>query len=92
MNAELLINKLSNNEVITTAVNSSNLATWSYNPIQKELTVLFNKGTIYRYADVDKDTVLGLIKAESVGKEFRRSIMGRFDYYKDTENKILQIL
>ena len=92
MNAELLINKLSNNEVVTTAVNSSNLATWSYNPIQKELTVLFNKGTIYRYSGVDKDTVLGLIKAESVGKEFRKSIMGKFDYHKDIEDKILQVL
>lgn len=91
MNTELM-NKLSNNEVVTTAVNSSNLATWSYNPLNKELTVLFNRGSVYRYSGVDKDTVVRLLNAESVGKEFRKSIMGKFEYYKDVEDKILQVL
>lgn len=92
MNAELMINRLANNEIVTTAVNSSNLATWSYNPIRKELTVLFNRGTTYRYSDVDKDTIISLIKAESVGKEFRNNVMGKFEYQKDTADKILQVL
>lgn len=75
--------RLSRNEVVSSAVNSSNLSTWSYNPNISELTILFNRGTTYRYKDVDTKTILRLIDAESVGKEFRNSIMGKFEYKKE---------
>ena len=81
--------RLSRNEVVSSAVNSSNLSTWSYNPNISELTILFNRGTTYRYKDVDTNTILRLIDAESIGKEFRKSIMGKFEYKKEVSQAVL---
>lgn len=75
--------RLLRNEVVSSAVNSSNLSTWSYNPSISELTILFGRGTTYKYKNVDKDTIIKLINAKSVGKEFRKSIMGKFEYKKE---------
>lgn len=81
--------RLLRNEIVSSAVNSSNLSTWLYNPNISELTILFNRGTTYRYKDVDTNTVLKLINAESVGKEFRNSIMGKFEYKKEDIQAVL---
>ena len=81
--------RLLRNEIVSSAVNSSNLSTWSYNPGMSELTILFNRGTTYRYKNVDTDTVLKLIDAESVGKEFRNSIMDKFEYKKEDIQTVL---
>ena len=81
--------RLLRNEIVSSAVNSSNLSTWSYNPNISELTILFNRGTTYRYKDVDTNTVLKLINAESVGKEFRNSIMGKFEFKKEDIQAVL---
>ena len=81
--------RLLRNEVVSSAVNSSNLSTWSYNPNISELTILFGRGTTYRYKNVDRDTIVKLINAESVGKEFRKSIMGKFEYKKEDMQAVL---
>ena len=81
--------RLLRNEVVSSAVNSSNLSTWSYNPNISELTILFNRGTTYRYKNVDTNTILKLINAKSIGKEFRRSIMGKFEYKKEDIQSVL---
>ena len=81
--------RLLRNEVVSSAVNSSNLSTWSYNPNISELTILFNRGTTYRYKNVDSNTVLKLINAKSVGREFRNSIMGKFEYKKEDIQAVL---
>lgn len=81
--------RLLRNEVVSSAVNSSNLSTWSYNPSISELTILFNRGTTYKYKNVDTNTILRLINAESVGKEFRNSIMGKFEYKKEDIQAVL---
>ena len=78
--------KLSRNEIIVVPVNSSNLATWSYNPIKQVLTILFNRHTIYQYTDVDKNIIFQLLSAqeknESVGKAFRNLILDKYCYTK----------
>ena len=81
--------RLLRNEVVSSAVNSSNLSTWSYNPSISELTILFNRGTTYKYKNVDRYTITKLINAESVGKEFRNSIMGKFEYKKEDIQAVL---
>lgn len=81
--------RLLRNEVVSNAVNSSNLSTWSYNPSISELTILFNRCTTYKYKNVDTKTILRLINAESVGKEFRNSIMGKFEYKKEDIQAVL---
>ena len=37
------------------------------------------KGVWYHYCEIDKDTVNGLLGAESMGRFYNRSIKGRFD-------------
>ena len=41
--------KILNNEIVTVPVQSSNISTWLYNPITQVMTVLFKKGTIYKW-------------------------------------------
>ena len=72
--------KILNNEIVTVPVQSSNISTWSYNPITQAMTVLFKKGTIYKYNNVDKKTALKFVNCESVGKQFRESLMDKFSY------------
>ena len=82
--------RLLNNEVVVVAVESSNISTWCYNPNNKTLTVLFKKGTTYRYENVDKKTVLNFLMSESVGKAFHKFINGKFDYTKEVREMVLQ--
>ena len=76
--------KLNRNEIIVVPVNSSNIATWSYNPIRQVLTILFNRHTIYQYTDVDKNVALSLLstqeKNESVGRVFRNLVLNKYCY------------
>lgn len=81
--------KLLNNEVITMAVESSNISTWSYNPNNKALTLLFKKGTTYRYDNVDKKTVINFLLSNSTGKAFHKYINGKFDYLKESRNMVI---
>lgn len=76
----MLKNKILNNEIVIVPVESSNISTWAYNPITQVMTVLFKKGTIYKYYNVGKDTALRFTECESVGKQFRESIMDKFTY------------
>lgn len=85
--------KILNNEIVIVPVESSNISTWSYNPITQVMTVLFKKGTIYKYYNVDKGTALRFTECESVGKQFRESIMDKFTYTRlkadgDTDYKV----
>lgn len=72
--------KILNNEIVTVPVQSSNISTWSYNPTTLVMTILFKKGTIYKYYNVGKNTALKFTECESVGKQFRESIMDKFTY------------
>lgn len=81
--------KLLNNEVITMAVESSNISTWSYNPNNKTLTLLFKKGTTYRYDNVDKKTVINFLLSNSTGKAFHKYINGKFDYLKESRSMVI---
>lgn len=44
---ESILKRLNEDKVITIPVQSSNIATLSYNPLQFTLTILFKKGYIY---------------------------------------------
>ena len=55
MNLEYILSELNSGRPIVIPVKSSNLTTLSYNPFTKQLTVLFSRGTIYKYDNVDID-------------------------------------
>ena len=48
-----------------------------------ELTIEFTRGGTYKYRDVDYNTWLGFVGADSPGKFFEKNIKGKFDYMKD---------
>lgn len=76
--------KLSFDKVVAITVNSSNLSTIAYNPQNKTLTILFKRGTIYKYFNVEKSVVYKLLdiklKNESVGIFFRNYIMNNYKF------------
>ena len=86
MDKQDLINRLNNNQTLVATVNSTNLATWAYTPQSKVLTILFNRKNIYQYENVEKDVVLELINAESVGKCFHKYIKGNYQFSRLNED------
>lgn len=60
--------------------NSSTLFSASYIEETNVLEVKFNRGAIYRYFDVPKETFLALCVAESAGSFFNKNIAAKFKY------------
>lgn len=58
--------------------NSTSLNSAEYDAIDKILTVTFNSGSSYRYADVPKEVYQELIEAKSAGKFFQAYIKGQY--------------
>lgn len=57
----------------------------SYSETSKELTIKFNDGSKYTYADVSAETAADLQKAESKGEYFNKNIRGKYKATKVTE-------
>lgn len=73
------------NEIITVSVkNSTNLSAYSYNPKTKIFSILFKKGTLYKYQNVNKEVVYRFLNTSmangSIGKCFRENIMDKYTY------------
>ena len=64
------------------ALLSSNLASVSYDPESREMTIAFKSGAVYHYADVDEGTYDGLLAAPSPGKFFASEIRDAFSFTK----------
>lgn len=64
-----------------TPVKSSNIESWGYGPEERVLEVRFKtaagSGPLFRYLDVQDETIQGLIKAQSVGTFFAKAIKPR---------------
>lgn len=76
---------LLNNEVITVNVKgSTNITMYSYNPNTEVLSILFKKGTLYKYNNVGKDVVLKFLNTSmingSIGQTFRRNVLNKYTY------------
>ena len=74
-----------NGEVITVPVqNSSNISTYSYNPQTKIFSVLFKRGTLYKYSDVGLEVAFKFLNTSmvggSIGKLFRSELLNRYTY------------
>lgn len=54
--------------------NSTSLSSAEYDTVEKILTITFNSGSSYRYADVPKEVYQELIEAKSAGKFFQTYI------------------
>ena len=54
--------------------NSSSIKTMAYDKDEKKLWLRFNSGDLYEYRDVDRETALNLIKADSKGRFFHEHI------------------
>lgn len=81
-----LKDKFQSGETVTVKVNSSNLSIINYDPVSRDLRILFKKGTLYKYYNVDVGIALKLFKAhfsnQSVGKEFRKNVLDKFCFTK----------
>lgn len=89
-----IIKDLSENKIVVQPVNSSNISTIGYNPNNKKLIILFKRGTIYRYENVNLETFFKMILAESVGKAFHEYINNKYTFTrldKDGSNRYRKI-
>lgn len=82
---KLIYDLLKNNKVITISINNStNISCLSYNPQTKILTILFSRGTIYKYNNVEKETVYKISELyynnQSIGKAFRKYILDKYSF------------
>lgn len=57
---------------------SSNLNAFRYDPETRVLSIRFNSGRSYDYADVPQETVDGLESASSPGQYFNSAIKGNY--------------
>jgi hypothetical protein len=64
----------------TTNVKSSLIKAVSYNPQAKTLTLLFNTDVQYEYQQVEEETYVDMVTAESIGKYFHKHINHLYDY------------
>ena len=80
MNLEYILSELNSGRPVVIPVKSSNLTTLSYNPFTKQLTVLFSRGTIYKYDNVDIDIVVKLLMSDSLGKFFNQNIINKYNF------------
>jgi KTSC domain len=63
-----------------TAVESTTLATVTYDETQEALQLVFRSGAIYQYSGISAEVHEGLLSAASKGGYFNRFIRGRFPY------------
>jgi hypothetical protein len=61
-------------------VESSQIASVGYDPDAKILEIEFKTGKVYQYFEVPADEYAGLILAESIGRQFNKSIKGSYRY------------
>jgi len=62
------------------SVDSSNIDAVAHDEATKVLRVWFKNGAAYDYAGVPRQTYVGLIGAESVGKYFHAHVRNAFEY------------
>ena len=60
-------------------VQSSVILAVGYEQISQTLRVIFNSGSEYRYTGVPIQVYRNLCNAESIGREFNRTIRNRYD-------------
>lgn len=58
--------------------NSSSISSAEYDTVDNVLSVTFNSGKTYRYADVPKEIYQELIEARSAGKFFQSYIKAQY--------------
>lgn len=61
-----------------TPLKSSNLAAASYDDATRTLTIKFNSGATWAYAEVPRTIYDGLVDAKSAGQFFAAKIRGQF--------------
>ena len=60
-------------------VQSSVILAVGYEQVSETLRVIFNSGSEYRYTGVPIQVYQNLCNAESIGREFNRTIRNRYD-------------
>lgn len=68
--------------IAMSAVKSSSVSEAGYDPATKTLAVKFSNGGTYHYHGVSKEAFEQLQKAESYGKHFRSTILGKHKHIK----------
>lgn len=70
--------------MLATAVESTTLATVTYDPSAQLLWLQFRSRAVYCYSDVPPEVHQGLMAAPSKGAYFNRNIRDRFAYHRET--------
>lgn len=60
--------------------NSECLASGTYNPVTRTLTLEFNQRGTFEYYDVPVTLVIGLVQSSSAGRYFNATIRDNFQY------------
>lgn len=63
-------------------VQSSMICAVGYDAKTRELEVVFNNGSVYRYQDVEKEDYEALLRAESKGRFMNERIVGVYNEYR----------
>lgn len=71
-----------NSHIEMRPINSSNIASASYDAETEVLDVVFTNGNAYSYDGVPKDIGDGLFTSTSAGTYFHNNIKGRFRFYR----------
>lgn len=80
MELKQIIKDLAENKTVVQTVNSTNISTVGYNPNNKKLIILFQRGNIYKYDNVNLDTFLKLLLSDSIGQGFHKFINNKFNF------------
>lgn len=77
-----IISEKIDGDVINVEIKSSNMKSASYNTKTKVLTVTFNSGISYTYADVPWEKFTAMRLAKSQGVYFNKEIKNTYTYTK----------
>jgi hypothetical protein len=61
-----------------TPVKSDSIAAVKHDPASRTLTVQFNNGGVYQYADVSAHQHAALMRSDSIGTHFHKNIRPHF--------------
>ena len=67
---------------------SALITSTTYDPISKNLTIVFNNGKVYEYREFSQESYQEFLEAESKGKHFLSKIRA---VYKDTPEKVIKV-
>lgn len=86
MELKEVLSELEQGRAVVIPVESSNISTISYNPFTRNLTILFKRGDMYKYDNVDIETALKMVLSKSIGSYFAKNIVNKYNFTRLNKN------